>query len=108
MFEADVADIIGDGTHTITIGLITKPCSFSEADEATAALARSGGAEQITVHALVMVNTADFPSVKGKDAVTVNKIDPVTAAVITTTAYSVWRRQRIHEGAVTELWLRLT
>ncbi len=91
--DADVDTMLADWGHSITIAGVTKPCLFDERDEV--GLEQNGGAGQIMRVAVVLVKTSDFPNVKNDDACVVDGV-----------SYTVWRRLRQGDGAITELLLR--
>ncbi len=91
--DADVDTMLADWGHSITIAGVTKPCLFDERDEV--GLEQNGCAGQIMRVAVVLVKTSDFPNVKNDDACVVDGV-----------SYTVWRRLRQGDGAITELLLR--
>ena len=91
--EEDIDTVLADSPDTITIAGVTKPCVFSEHHEVV--LEHEGRAGQIVLASIALVKTADFPNVKGDDACVVNGAN-----------YKVWRRLRVQDGAMTELYLR--
>lgn len=99
----DLSVYFADTPYTLTLGGVTKPCLFVEGDEVT--LAQSGMG-QIAAQAIATVNTSEFPAVKGNDAVVITKLKADGTAE-STRSFTVWRRIRIQDGALTELLLKV-
>jgi hypothetical protein len=99
--DLDIA--LSDSPYSITVGAVTKACIFVEGDSVALALERGGhfggAGGQIAGHAVATVRTDAFPAIKGNDACTVS--DGTTPR-----NFTVWRRLRIQDGAVTELILK--
>ncbi len=91
--ETDIDTMLADSPDTITVAGVTTPCVFIEHHEVV--LEHEGAAGQIVLVSIALVKRADFPNVKGDDACVVNGAN-----------YKVWRRLRVQDGAMTELYLR--
>jgi hypothetical protein len=91
--DADVDTMLADWGHSITIAGVTRPCLFDERD--AIGLEQDGGAGQIMRVAVATIKTSDFPNVMNDDACVVDGV-----------SYTVWRRLRQGDGAITELLLR--
>ena len=91
--ESDLAIMLADSPHRITIGTVTRPCEFAEFDEAVED--GMGGAAQLVHQVVATVRTSDFPAAKGGDSCTVDGV-----------VYKVWQRRQLGDGALTELLLK--
>ncbi len=90
--DDDIPYMLGDWGHSITIGGVTKSCTFAVADEEI--LQQEGGAGQIVPVNAALIRTSDFPNVKGGDSCVVDGAN-----------YTVWKRLRRADGT-TSLLLR--
>jgi hypothetical protein len=100
---ADLDDLLEDSPHTITAGDKTAACWFASSDEAV--LSRGGTAAQIANVSVAQVKTDDFPNIKGNDAVTIKELNDDGTA-ISSQNFTVFRREAIQDGAMTELVLK--
>jgi hypothetical protein len=100
--QNDLRAIFADDPYTITAGGVTQPCAFQDTDE----LALPGpNGPQIVQAAVATIVTADFPALKGNDAVTINTLN-ADGTVASSQNFKVWRRMRVQDGVATELVLR--
>jgi hypothetical protein len=107
--SADLDLILADEEgFLITIGAITRPCIFEQSDGLAlrdpGAAPSSGANAVIAAQAVALVKTSDFPSAKGGDTCTVSCV--TEQGFNTREDFRIWRRLRIHEGAMTELQLK--
>lgn len=101
----DLRAIFADGPYKITAGGITQPCLFQDTDELALPAPHAGGQPQIIQAAVATIVTADFPALKGGDAVVVSTLAD-DGSVAGTQNFTVWRRMKVQDGAATEIVLR--
>jgi hypothetical protein len=97
----DLTTYFIDTPYRITVAGVTKICLFVEGDEVTL---QQSGMGQIAAQAVVTVLTSDFPAIKGNAACVITTIAPDGST--STSNFTVWRRIRIQDGALTELLLK--
>lgn len=98
----EVETMLSDSPHTFTVGATTHLCLFEERDEPGESL--NGAAPQMMHLEVATIRTADFPALKGSDAITIKELDPMTGAEVWSRNYIYFKRAQ--NGALTDLLLR--
>lgn len=94
--DDDIALMLDDSPHSITIGGVTAKCFFDERDQ----IGLDGGSGgQVMRVAKARVQTSAFPVIAGAAAVVISDSDG-------NRNFTVWYPQLVGDGAFTDVYLR--
>jgi len=92
--DAEITTMLTDWGNELTAGEITAACLLDDREDL--ALEQDGGSGQIVQRITATIRTSDFPALAANDPIAIDGI-----------AYTVWRRLKLGDGALSELWLRI-
>lgn len=105
--DDDIDTMLDDSPHSITIAGVTTGCWFDDGEELS--LDGRGSLSQVKETAQAYIKTSAFPTLAGNAACVITfTLKDGAGNVLGTTAtnWTVWRRMRERDGAVSQLILR--
>lgn len=91
--DADIAAMLADWGHSITIAALTKNCLLDLAGQVL--LEQGGVGGQVAIMPVAHVRASDYPAVSNDDAVVVDGVN-----------YTVYQALPVGDGGLTQLALR--